>query len=592
MFLARVRFIRIIAFALGLTAGLGALWAAGVFRWGRAEDPLEGADLFGGRLRRGWDDSLGSPPRFVDRAEAAGIAFRHENGATGKCLYLEIMGGGVGLFDADGDGLLDVYLVNGNKILEKPSPAITNRLYRNAGDFTFSDVTAKAAAAGTGYGQGCCAADYDNDGDEDLYVSNFGPNVLYRNRGDGTFEDVTAAAGVGDPGWGQTCTFLDSDSDGWLDLYVQNYLTWSPENQPEAFILLGSRKLPDYPAPANFRGSPSRLFRNRGDGTFADVSEASGIGRIDGKGMGCAAFDVDDDGRTDLFVTNDGIENFFFHNRGNGVFEEAALSWGLAYDGNGIPEGSMGVDVGDCDGDGRLDIIQPCLKRQSFTLYRNEGSFFSDASSSCGLTEGTSWATGFSANFLDHDNDGDLDLFFSNGGVRTSEAAPPDSSYEERYGITDLLFANDGKGRFVDVSAIAGAHFERRLIGRGSAAGDLDNDGDIDLVISNLAGPAVVLRNETRGGRWITLTLVPREGNRDALGANVWLEAEGATRRAAVHGGVTYLSQCDRRVHFGLGKAEKVDRITIRWPNGERQVLEDLPANRFLTIEQGKPAAR
>ena len=534
----------------------------------------------------GWDASLGAPPVFVDITASAGIAFTHVNGHTGKFLYPEIMGAGVGLFDTDGDGLLDVYLVNGNHLREEPDPAITNKLYRNNGDGTFTDTTARAGVGDPGYGQGCCVGDYDNDGDLDLYVSNLGHNRLYRNEGDGTFTEVAAAAGVDDPDWGQSCVFLDHNGDGQLDLYVQNYLTFCADTDVVAFIYVGTRRIPDYPAPSNFEGAADRLYRNNGDGTFTDVTVDSGLMRSGGKGMGCACYDMNGSGHVDIFVTNDGMENYLFRNRGDGTFEEIGLTAGVAFGGMGIPEASMGVDVGDYDGDGLLDMIVPCTRQQTYTLYRNHGDFFVDVSQLAGLVQVTSDRTGFSPNFLDYDNDGDLDLFFTTGGVRANELVPEDADYDTRYGARDILAANDGRGAFVDVSAHAGPHFQRQLIGRGAAAGDLDNDGDIDLVILNLAGPAVVLRNDTSQGRWLTIILAPNTGSADALGTVVRATAGGRTWTTQVHSGVSYLSQNDRRVHFGLGSAARVDRLEIVWPGGELQVLEDLPVNRFITVVQ------
>jgi len=533
-----------------------------------------------------WDSSLGAPPRFTDVTEAAGISFHHCNGLTGNYHYPEIMGGGVALFDYDGDGFLDIYFVNGNHLIGEPSPEIRNVLYRNNGDGTFTDVTDKAGVGDTGFGQGCCVADYDADGDPDLYISNYGVNVLYRNNGDGTFTDVAKEAGVDDPLWGQSSTFLDYDRDGRIDLYVQNYLTYSLDIDYEAFIYVGDEKVPDYPSPANFKGAPDHLYRNNGDGTFTDVTEKAGILKPGGKGMGIACFDMDDDGYVDIFVTNDGMENYLFHNKGDGTFEEVGLAAGVAFDGVGIPESSMGVDVGDFNSDGRLDMIVPCTKKQIYTLYENLGTYFADASMETGLTQGTSDRTGFNANFLDYDNDGDLDLFFTTGGVRANELVPATASYVERYGYYDVLMANNGKGNFKDVSGWAGSHFHRRLIGRGSATGDLDNDGDIDLVISNLNGPAVVLRNDTPSGHWITVTLIGKGGNRDALGASVRITAGGRTQRAVVHGGVTYLSQIDRRVHFGLGRAKRIEKLEVTWPDGKKVSFENLAPDRFVTIEE------
>lgn len=529
-------------------------------------------------------------PVFVDASAASGIRFVHENGHSGQFHYPEIMGAGIGLLDFDGDGYLDVYLVNGNHLTRHVSSEITNRLYRNNGDWTFSDVTPAAGVGDPGFGQGCCAADYDNDGDVDLYVSNFGPNVLYRNDGDGTFTDVTKTAGVTDPLWGQTCSFLDYDGDGWLDLYVQNYLTYSMDRNVEAYIYVGDEKLRDYPSPAGYSGAPDHLYRNDGDGTFTDVTEQAGLLRPDGKGMGLACLDFDDDGHVDILVTNDGTENFLFRGRGDGTFEEVGLSAGIAYDGVGIPESSMGVDVGDYDADGRLDLIIPCTRRQVYTLYRNRGDYFSDASMAARLAQSTSSRTGFNANFLDYDDDGDLDLFFTTGGVRANQLVGKDASYIERYGIPDLLLSNTGDGSYTDVSAVAGDHFARALIGRGSATGDLDNDGDVDLVISNLAGEVVVLRNETRGGNWLLVELRPRKGNRDAIGADLRLTVGGTVRRHVVHGAVTYLSQIDRRPRFGLGGATEVERLEVRWPSGTVQTFQDLAVNRILRITEGEDA--
>jgi hypothetical protein len=373
---------------------------------------------------------------------------------------------------------------------------------------------------------------------------------------------------------------------------VENYITIDPKKPLESFIYVGSQKVLDYPSPLSYQGSPNHLYRNNRDGTFTDVTREAGLSRADGKGMGTACLDLNDDGRADIFVANDSMENFLFMNRGNKTFEEVGLAAGVAFDEGGVPEGSMGVDAGDFDRDGRIDLIVPCLRRQVFTLYRNMGSYFLDVSEAAGLAQSTSLYTGFSANFLDYDNDADLDLFFTTGGVRMNELASADASYRERYGQRDLLLANDGKGHYTDVSRWAGGHFDQKLIGRGSAAGDLDNDGDLDLVISNLADRAVVLRNDTPSGHWITIVLIPAQGNRDGLGTSVWVEAGGLKQRAVVHGAVSYLSQNDRRPHFGLGRAEQVDRLEVLWPSGARQSFAGLPVDRFLTIEEGKDAVR
>lgn len=524
-------------------------------------------------------------PRFTDATDAAGIRFRHTNGRTGRCRYLEIMGAGVAVFDFDGDGRLDIYFVNGNRILEPPSPEIRNALYRNEGDGTFADVTERAGAGDPSYGQGCCVGDYDDDGDQDLYVTNFGPDRLFRNEG-GRFADATAAAGIDNPLWGQSCEFFDFDGDGWLDLYVQNYLAYSTDADIAARVKVGGKTLIDYASPRAFRGTPDKLYRNRGDGTFEDVSLASGIGRFEGRGMGLACADFDEDGDPDVFVSNDAMTNCFFRNDGGGKFTELAVAIGLGYDADGNAKSFMGVAAGDVDGDGRIDIVCPATRNEFCMLYSNRGSHFVDASRAAGISAATAGRTGFSPNLLDADGDGDLDLFIANGGVTVEASAGADADYERRYGVPDLLLLNDGKGRFRSAGAEAGAHFARALIGRGSATGDLDGDGDIDIVLNNLDGPAVLLRNDSPPGNWVTLQLVPARGNRDAIGAVVHVTAGGRTQTAVVRSAGGYLSASDRRPHFGLGGARSIERIEIRWPAGTRQTLGPSPANRILTIRE------
>ncbi|MEE2887784.1 MAG: CRTAC1 family protein [Planctomycetota bacterium] len=524
---------------------------------------------------RPWDSS--GRGWFTDTTRAAGIGFEHSSGRTGSHRYLEIVGGGVGMFDYDGDGWLDLYFVNGNHIAKPMSKSITNILYRNNHDGTFTDVTAQAGVGDAGFGQGCCAADFDNDGDQDLYVTNYGLDRFYRNNGDGTFSEVGKAVGVVCDSWGQSCAFFDADGDGWLDLYVQNYLTYAPAME-------GKRA--DYNTPTAFKGAPDRLYLNKGDGTFRDVSVKSGLHRPDGRGMGVACVDFDGDGDLDLFVANDGMENYYFQNKGDATFEERSVRSGLAFNYDGASESSMGVDVGDFDGDGQQDIACPALRSECCTLYKNGNGLFDDVSRPSRLAPLTRPFTGFSPNWLDVDNDGDLDLFLCNGGVARNLDSSPQQTYLEQYGVPDLLVLNDGQGRFAKAGPAPGAHFERALIGRGSAAGDLDNDGDIDLVVCNLNGAPNILRNDAPQGHWLTLVLVPSKGHRDPIGAKIKVTAGGRSQTAVVRASGGYLSLNDRRPHFGLGAATTVERIEIVWPDGSQQVLTEAKADQILEIRQ------
>jgi hypothetical protein len=514
------------------------------------------------------------------------------NGRTGRYRYPEILGAGVALFDYDGDGNIDIFLVNGNRLEGPPDPGIRSALYRNNGDGTFTDVTEKAGLGVVGYGQGVCVGDADGDGHLDLYVTEFGRSRFFHNRGDGTFVSMEKEVGLENEGWGQSCAFLDYDGDGHLDLFVLNYLTYSLDQPQDRFILLGGQRVQDYLGPQAFAGSASRLFRNRGDGTFVDVTRQAGVHKPGGKGMGLACVDFDGDGKTDIFVANDEVEDYLFHNRGDGTFSEVGLEAGVAVGGDGRPKASMGVDVGDYDNDGRPDLVVPVVRQEIYSLFHNEGSFFTDVSWPSGLAAATGRTTGFSPHFVDFDNDGFLDLFFTNGEVVSHETVAADADELARYGTPALLLANDGSGHFRDVSRGAGPYFQRALIGRGAAAGDLNGDGRVDLVISNVAGPAIVLRNESAGGNWVTLTLRQGGSNWEAIGAKVWLEAGGRRQYREVHGGGGYLSANDRRLHFGLGAATAVDRLEIRWPDGARDTRSALSVNRLLRIDREAPALR
>ena len=521
----------------------------------------------------------GGQPWFSDTSRSAGIEFKHTSGWTGAHRYLEIVGGGVGMFDYDGDGWLDLYFINGNHISKPMSPSITNVLYRNNQDGTFTDVTKEAGVGDAGFGQGCCAADYDGDGDQDLYVTNYGLDRFYRNNGDGTFSDIGKSAGVTCDSWGQSCAFFDANGDGQLDLYVQNYLTYAPAME-------GRRA--DYNAPMAFKGSPDRLYLNNGDGTFRDFSVKSGLHRPNGRGMGVACVDFDDDGDLDLFIANDGMENYYFQNKGDATFEERSVRSGLAFNNDGASESSMGVDVGDFDRDGQQDIACPALRAECCTVYKNDGGLFDDVSRPTRLAPITRALTGFSPNWLDVDNDGDLDLFLCNGGVNRNLGVTPQQTYLEQYGVKDLLALNDGAGRFEQAGPEVGEHFQKASIGRGSAAGDLDNDGDIDLVVCNLNGRPNILRNDAPQGHWVTFVLSPSEGRPEPVGAKVRVTAGGQVQTVVVRASGSYLSLNDRRPHFGLGSSTKVERVEVVWPDGSQQVVTGVGVDQIVKIRQSR----
>jgi len=564
------------AFPLGVLAGL-------------ALAPLFTAGGGGGerspRAAGAGDEVPRAVPVFTDVTAAAGIRFRHETGSTGRFYYPEIMGAGCAFFDHDGDGRLDLFFVNGNRLPpDPPSPSITDVLYRNRGDGTFEDVTVRAGVGDPSYGQGCCAADHDGDGDQDLYVTNFGRNTFYRNRGDGTFE--TAPGLAPNAGWGQSCAFFDADGDGRLDLYAQNYLEYDLAAAREWYVTIGGRRVLDYCSPTGYGGQQDRLYLGLPDGGFRDVTETCGIVAPDGTGMGLVCADFDGDGKTDIAVANDSRPNFYFQNLGGGRFRQDALARGLAYDADGVMEAFMGIDAGDYDGDGRLDLVIPSLKTEGFNLFRNRGGTFEDVSLPSGVEGATSSSTGFAPAFLDYDSDGDLDLFFTCGEVRMGRTETIGTgTFEERYSMRCLLLENRG-GRYIDVSGEAGPFFGVRRIYRSASVGDYDDDGDPDIAVTVLGGEAVLLRNDTRGGHWIGLALEGQPPNRDAIGAAVVLVSGGRTQVRQVFAGGSYLGGRDRRQLFGLGREARVDEVRIRWPGGGETVRRDLAAGRYHRIRQ------
>jgi hypothetical protein len=548
-------------------------------------------------------DSEGAyPVQFVDVTSDAGISFRHVSGATGKRYLIETMGPGVAFLDYDGDGYLDIYFVNGQYLPPDTRRDATNRLYRNRGDGTFVDVTEQAGVGDTGYGMGVAVGDYDNDGDLDIYVTNYGPNVLYRNEGNGTFRDMTVSAGVGDARWGVGCAFLDYDNDGDLDLYVANYLDFSLTRLPGMLIPYGVRTSDQgrmkgttfYPSPKGFNGEPDVLYRNNGAGAgwiFTDVTKEVGIFDPSGKGMGVVCGDYDNDGDTDIFVANDLTPNFLYQNSGQ-RFTDAALIAGVGYSANGYLQSNMGAAFGDYDNDGDMDLVVSNYQGESCSVYRNEGNgLFSEEGMAVGIGAVTIPYVGWGVGFIDHNNDGYQDVFIANGHVLDNAAVfDPATSYAQR----NLLFRNDGPGRggrytFTDVSAVAGPGLAIAKPNRGAAFGDYDNDGDMDILIASCNDSPTLLRNDggNRMGHWLRVGLEGVQSNRSGIGARIRVVAGDLVQVGEVTSGTGLYSQNDLRLFFGLGDRRHVDRVEVRWPSGVHDVLTDIPADQTITIREG-----
>jgi enediyne biosynthesis protein E4 len=541
--------------------------------------------------------------RFVDGSESSGIPFVHVTGASGEKYVMESISSGCGLFDYDGDGDLDIYMVNGAPLPGYRSEEIPrNRLYRNEGrekGWTFTDVTESSGAGDTGYGMACTVGDYDNDGDLDLHVTNYGPNVMYRNEGDGTFTDVTAEAGLGvdDKRWSASAAFVDIDQDGDLDLYVVNYVRYDLGNNWRC--TLPGTDIRAYCHPDFYPPLADVLYRNNGDGTFTDVSKASGVFSEEGKGLGIVCGDFDLDGSPDIFVTNDSVANFLFLNRGDGSFDELGMLSGTSHNWAGDAEAGMGVSCADIEGDGDLDITIGHLAKETDTLYRNEGDgSFTDATPTMDLSRASRSKVTFGLAYLDADNDGDPDLFAANGHVVDNlHLIPGDITYRQ----TNQVFENVN-GVLTDASADAGPGLEIKKASRGLAAGDVDNDGDVDVLINNMGERFDLLLNEGgKGNGWLTVKLVgaarPVEGqkvgrqegrvsNRDAIGAKVRVVSGDLDRIKEVRSAYSYCSASDLRVHFGLGKRAAVDTVEISWPSGARETIMGVTANRLLVVHE------
>jgi len=508
------------------------------------------------------------------QAHPPGLDFQHRNSPTPEKYLIETMGGGVALLDYNNDGLLDIFLVNGGKLpgdFSRRQPPYWNRLYRQNRDGTYTDVTAAAglANAGDNYGMGVAAADFDNDGFTDLYITNYGRNTLYRNNGNGTFTDVTAQAGVAAGGWSASAGFFDYDNDGRLDLFVTRYLDWDVGRN----ILCGT-PFHAYCRPEKFGGVTNLLFHNEGGGKFRDVTAESGIGKLVGKGLGVAFNDYDGDGFADVFVANDGMQQFLFHNQGNGTFAERALDAGVAFSDDGNAFAGMGVAFADYDNDGRPDIAVTNLALEKYALFHNEGGGqFRYASLSTGLAALTAHSSGWGVGLQDFDNDGWKDLFAAQSHVLDNVEKIQSGL---RYLEAPALFRNN-RGRF-EHSELTGLP---AVAGRGAAFGDLNNDGYIDTVVSVLGGPPLVLLNRGGPNHWLTLKLVGTRSNRDGIGAKV----RAGNQWAYVTTSGSYLSASDARVHFGLGQAREAT-VEILWPSGTKQVLERVAADRIVTVKE------
>jgi hypothetical protein len=529
---------------------------------------------------------------FTEIARLAGLdQFTVYGGVRTNRYLLETTGCGVAVLDVDADGWLDVFLVNGTTLEGFPrTKAPTSHLYRNRRDGTFEDVTARAGVGQTGWGQGACAADYDNDGDDDLYVTSWGQNHLYRNRGDGTFDNVTARVGLANarPRWGAGCAFLDYDRDGRLDLLAANYIDFDLATAPVPESGLCRYKgVPVACGPPGLRGGRNVLYRNKGDGTFEDVSERSGIMAGAGTyGLGVSTFDFDDDGWTDVYVANDSNPSTLYRNNRDGTFTDVAILAGCAYSQDGKPQAGMGVAIGDYDRNGTMDIFKTNFAGDTSTLYANMGNgFCDDRTFPAGIGRNTRWL-GWGVGFADFDLDGWLDLFLVNGHVYPEvEQLKSEAGYRQR----KVVYRNQGNGRFDDVTEALGAPVTIPKAGRGAAFADLDNDGDVDVIVNNVHDTPDLYRTSAPAGRnWLTVKLVGRTSNRSAIGARVRAVVGDVAQAQEVRGGGSYYAQNDLRVHFGLRTAARVDRLEVRWPNGLRESWTNVPVNRVLTLTEGE----
>ncbi len=521
-----------------------------------------------------------APVEFTNVTAAAGIKFKHFKGNDGISINREEFGPGVCVADFDGDGWQDIYFVNGRDLYGR-GISVTNALYHNNRDSTFTDVTEKASVPGTGYGLGCVWGDFDNDGFPDLFVTQYGKNVLYHNNGNGTFTDVTDKAGVGGLESGlfhSGATFFDYDRDGWLDLYVGSYVNLGDKRYCKLGDVLSSC------APSEYKGSPDALYHNNHDGTFTNVAQKAGIYQPQGKNLSVQAADYDNDGWPDLFVANDGLNAYLYHNERNGTFKEIGLSAGMAVTSRGTVMAAMCISLGDYDNDGPLDLYISDFQRSSDHIWHNDGKgFFDEVSDEAGITRPTRDVLSFGGGFFDYDNDGWLDIFIANGHVYPEvEQATPGTHYRQ----INSLFHNEGNGKFVEVGKSSGSGFETPYVGRGAAFADFDNDGFIDIVIANNGDSPVVLHNSgANGNHFLNFKLSGKKSNRDAMGARVRVVTGTTSQIREIAGGGSYLSQSDLRANFGIAKAKRAEIVEITWPSGQRQTFRDVEADKFYLVE-------
>jgi hypothetical protein len=524
---------------------------------------------------------------YTDVREKAKITFQQDSTQTEEKYYLETMGTGVAWLDYDQDGLMDLYFVQSAATdIYKPPHPLRSALYHNNGDGTFTDVTDKAGVAGDGhYGQGVAVGDFDNDGYSDLYVTGYQRAILYHNNGNGTFADVTAKAGVTDEGgWSTSAGWFDYDKDGWLDLVVTNYIDWSPKNN----IWCGERR-PGYRSychPGNYKGQRIKLYHNNHDGTFTDVSDPSGVGKPEAKGMGVVLADFNNDGWPDIAVANDSWPNFLFINKHDGTFEDVSLVSGLAASEDGKYEAGMGIDADDVDGDGWMDVYITHLDFELNRLYRNsQDGTFTDETFRSRIGNKAVLLSGVAMKFLDYDNDGWNDILQLNGAMLDNVSLyHGEVSYKEPL----LMYRNLGKGEFDKVSDSLGSDFVRPIVGRGLATADYDNDGDIDIVTNNRGDFPSLLRNDGgNANHWLTVQLIGTKSNRDGIGASLKLKSEGSVQVEQAKGGMSYMSASDPRIHFGLGKHAKIESLEITWPSGQVDRLTKVPLDEIISVKEG-----